>query len=249
MAFYLETLQKLAIPKDASILAVCGGEFDRDTLLTCGYSHVVISNLDTRVKGDEFAPFQWSFQDAESLTFEDNSFDYVIVHAGLHHCASPHRALLEMYRVARVGVLAIEARDSLMMRAAIALKRVPDYESGAVRAHNYLYGGVRNTCVPNFIYRWTENEIRKTIASYAPQAPHTIRFFYGLRLPEERIPFHGSRSLHWLSQWISAGTTAFAHIFHKQGNLFAFYIEKPDASRLFPWLKSPTEFNREYVGI
>jgi ubiquinone/menaquinone biosynthesis C-methylase UbiE len=56
--------------------------------------------------GDEFAPFSWSFQDAEQLSFEDEAFDYVFVHAGLHHCASPHRALLEMYRVARRGIMA-----------------------------------------------------------------------------------------------------------------------------------------------
>jgi SAM-dependent methyltransferase len=146
-SFYSETLQQLALPRDASMLAVCGGEFDRDTLLACGFTNVVISNLDERVKGDEFSPFKWSFQDAEQLSFDDNSFDYVTVHAGLHHCASPHRALLEMYRVARRGIVVFEARDSLLMRTAIALKRVPAYEAAAVRAHNFRYGGVRNTCV------------------------------------------------------------------------------------------------------
>jgi ubiquinone/menaquinone biosynthesis C-methylase UbiE len=82
-------------------LVVCRGEFDRDTLLEEGYTAVTISNLDDRVRGDEFAPYAWSFQDAEALSFPDRSFDYCIVHAGLHHCASPHRALLEMYRAAR----------------------------------------------------------------------------------------------------------------------------------------------------
>ncbi len=38
-------------------------------------------------------------------------------------------------------------------------------------------------------------------------------------------------------------------VFPKQGNLFAFYIEKPDTSTLFPWLVNSSEFNRSYVGI
>ena len=88
-SFYADTITKLKIPPDATILVVCGGEHDRDILMECGFTHVTISNLDERVVGDEFHPFQWFFQDAESLSFADNSFDFVFVHAGLHHCASP----------------------------------------------------------------------------------------------------------------------------------------------------------------
>jgi ubiquinone/menaquinone biosynthesis C-methylase UbiE len=54
--------------------------------------------------------------DAESRTFDDDSSDYVIAHAVLHHWNSPHRALIEMYRVARKGAIGIEARDSVLMR-------------------------------------------------------------------------------------------------------------------------------------
>jgi SAM-dependent methyltransferase len=178
-SFYAEILRKSGIPRDQSILVACGGELDRDTLVDAGFTAVTISNLDERLRGDEFSPFAWSFQDAEALSFGDGSFDYCIVHAGLHHCASPHRALLEMYRVARTGVIAFEARDSLLMRTAVRAGRVPLYEAAAVRSHDFRYGGVRNTCVPNYIYRWTETEVEKTIASYAPHAPHRIHYYYG----------------------------------------------------------------------
>ena len=184
-SFLSEILRKTGIPRDQSVLVVCGGEFDRDTLLEEGYTAVTISNLDDRVRGDEFAPYAWSFQDAEALSFPDRSFDYCIVHAGLHHCASPHRALLEMYRVARHGVLAFEARDSLLMRMAVRAGRVPVYETCAVRSHNFRYGGVRNTGVPNYIYRWTETEVEKTIASYAPHAPHQRRTSGGHQHPAD----------------------------------------------------------------
>jgi ubiquinone/menaquinone biosynthesis C-methylase UbiE len=47
------------------------------------------------------------------MAFDDNSFDFAIVHNGLHHCYSPHRGLLELYRVSRQGILVFEPRDTL----------------------------------------------------------------------------------------------------------------------------------------
>ena len=44
-----------------------------------------------------------------SFGFEDGAFDFVVVHQGLHHCHSPHRGLLEMYRVARRGGAGVRA--------------------------------------------------------------------------------------------------------------------------------------------
>ena len=55
---------------------------------------MTISNVDE--SGDVYAPYAWSRQDAEALDLPDGSFDLAAVSAGLHHCASPHRALLEM---------------------------------------------------------------------------------------------------------------------------------------------------------
>ncbi len=60
-----------------------------------------------------------------------------MVHAGLHHCGSPHRALLEMYRVARKAAVVFEARDSLMMRSAVALGFTNDFELEAVSSEGY----------------------------------------------------------------------------------------------------------------
>jgi hypothetical protein len=38
-------------------------------------------------------------------------------------------------------------------------------------------------------------------------------------------------------------------IFEKQGNEFAFYVEKPSAQVLQPWMKNPTSFDETYSGI
>jgi hypothetical protein len=50
-SFYSQTLQKAQIPKDARVLVVCGGAFDREVLLANGFTSVTISNLDERVRG------------------------------------------------------------------------------------------------------------------------------------------------------------------------------------------------------
>jgi ubiquinone/menaquinone biosynthesis C-methylase UbiE len=98
--FYALTLTKLlnrgVLDRGHRILVVCGGRPDQEVLLGLGFQKVTISNLDERMTGNEFAPFEWSYQDAEALSCGDAQFDFCIVHNGLHHCYSPHRALLEM---------------------------------------------------------------------------------------------------------------------------------------------------------
>src|SRR5437762_2881238 len=96
-----DLLARGIVKPDMSVLVVCGGEIDKRIFQQLGFTAVTISNLDTRMTGQEFAPYNWSCQDAEALAFPDNSFDFVVVCAGLHHCYSPHRALLEISRVAR----------------------------------------------------------------------------------------------------------------------------------------------------
>ena len=111
--FYVNVLNKListgAISKSDSVLIVCGGPLDERVMTQVGFKDFTVTNLDAGIANHR--------QDAENLTYENNSFDVAIVHAGLHHCHSPHRALLEMYRVARKCAVAFESRDSLMMRA------------------------------------------------------------------------------------------------------------------------------------
>src|SRR5690606_22446416 len=98
-----------------------------------------------------------------------------------------HRALLEMVRVASRGVLVIEARDSWAMRRATQLGIAVDYELPAVAANNYGSGGVANGPIPNYVYRWTEREVEKTLASAYPEGKQSIRYFYGLDLPFDYV--------------------------------------------------------------
>jgi len=225
---------------------------DKAVLEESGFSNVTISNLDDRESAKDYLPFKWKFENAEALSFDNASFDYVIIHAAIHHASMPHKLLTEMYRVARIGLLAFESRDSLTMRLLEYFNLTQVYEHAPVYFHNCQYGGMNNTDIPNFIYRWTEREIEKTIQSYAPYFKHKYVYRYGTVFPcSPSLEARGSlkyvflkamRPAHWL----------LAKIFVKQQNMFAFYVEKPSGyDELFPWLifdqeEQRVKFNRAW---
>ena len=113
--FYLNCVCNLINDKSSSILVCGGGTLDKSIFEKAGFKNVTISNLDSRMNENEYNPFKWKYENAESLSFNSGSFDFVVIHAAIHHASSPHRVLTEMYRVARKGVLAFESRDSTIM--------------------------------------------------------------------------------------------------------------------------------------
>ena len=243
--------EKVLDQKD-SFLSVCAGDQEKDLFATLGFTNVTISNLDERITGKEFAPFKWSFQDAQRLTFEDEQFDYTFVSDGLHHCASPHRALLEMYRVASKGLLMFESRDSLLMRLANQIQLAPEYELEAVVGNEYRFGGVNNTQIPNYIYRWTERELEKTIQAYNPSGRHSFRFFHGLSLPYESSAMKKSRLKLNIVRAVAPLMLAFSRVFKSQNNLLGMFLVKPRGIEdLWPWLAmqdGTPVFNRNYAA-
>lgn len=251
-SFYRRVLRELLedglLRRDLSVLVTCGGAADRDALRSAGFTDVTITNVDSDGEAGAFAPFRWERQDAEELSYADGSFDVGIVAAGLHHCRSPHRALLELYRVARVAVVALESRDSALMRLAVRLGAVDEYEVGAVAAHGFRAGGVANTAVPNYVYRWTEREVEKTIASYAPHARHRYRWFREFELPDVVLDVDRSprARLLRLARPVAAAVT---RLLPSQANLFAFGIEKPRLpDDLQPWMASADEPDAAAIG-
>jgi ubiquinone/menaquinone biosynthesis C-methylase UbiE len=237
LLFYKDCINEIIKDKNASILVIGGGENDKRVFQENGFINVTISNIDERQSESKYYPYKHCFQNAENLSYKDNEFDYVTAHATLHHFSSPHRGLTEMYRVAKKVVVVIESRDSWLMRLLIKSKITPDFETAAIYDHNCKYGGVNNTCIPNYIYRWTEREVEKTIKSFAPFVKHKFAYRYGLDEPSAT-----KRSKSFVKKIminiLSPIYRLIVKVFPKQQNLFAFLITKPVIpDDLQPWIK------------
>jgi SAM-dependent methyltransferase len=241
--FYRETVLRLVaegwLRPDDRVLAVAGGTADREVLAAAGLRHVTISNLDERMTSGGYAPFEWSFQDAEDLTYADGAFDVCVVHQGLHHCRSPHRGLLEMYRVARRGVVMFEPQDTLLTRVGVRLGVGQRYELAAVADNDLRWGGVQNTDVPNFVYRWTERDIRKALASFDPTGDPHVRCFYDLRVPGEAAAATRGPAARALARVAVPVARAVLRMVPSQANAIGVVVDKVDPGRdLHPWLRA-----------
>jgi SAM-dependent methyltransferase len=226
-----ELLERGDVRPDMAVVVVGGGELDRSVLASHGFTDVTLTNLD---------PAHGNVEDAEALSYEDGRFDFGVVSAALHHCRSPHRALVELYRVSRVGVLALEARDSTLMRLANRMGVAEEYELTVVAAEGFRAGGVANSAVPNYVYRWTEREVEKTIRSAAPERRHRFVWFRELELPLSILEATG-KSAWRFARW---PLRALLTVFPGQANLFAFAVLKED---LQPWMRTETEPDAEEI--
>lgn len=227
------------IDQKDKILIVCGNQDDDKVLKKLHFTNYLITSAYKKlaiVKNYQQA-------DAQQLPFKDQSFDVVIVNAGLHHCDSPHRALNEMYRVTNRTLIVHEAQDTWLVRFLVKLGIILDYETGAVACKG---GGLNDTAIPNFVYRWTKREVRKTINSYDPAKIHTINFFSSFRYysdylePNEYlgknpfVKFFGKNLTKFIVGLIALTINIFAK---NQGNDFAFVVHK-NLSPYQSWINS-----------
>jgi len=90
-------------------------------------SPAAIARARERARRFDFAA-RFLVADAERLPFADAHFDVVAVHDGLHHLDDPARAIREMARVARVGVLILEPARAALTRVAVRLGLATDVE-------------------------------------------------------------------------------------------------------------------------
>ena len=131
----------------------------------------------------------------------------------------------------RVGLVAIEARDSALMRLATRFSMADTFELTAVIAQGFETGGLDNTSIPNHVYRWTEAEVVKTLRSYDPTGEVRTEFRYGLRLPTDGATGRRRRLAGQLARPALAAVTA---VFKRQCNQLAIIVRRPTG--LYPWL-------------
>src|SRR6267143_3163431 len=170
LAVFLRHLKTCQIDTNEKLLVIGGSWQDAELLVCAGFKDITLSNFQVELEGDAHSNLSAKVKllaiDAEQVDLPDGSFHCVLAHEVLHHCRSPHRALCEMLRVARKHVVLLEPNDSFSMRVLTRMGFSFPYEIFSVVYHGCQAGGVRDSCIPNFIYRWSANEVRKTVASY-----------------------------------------------------------------------------------
>ncbi|HLJ42290.1 MAG TPA: methyltransferase domain-containing protein [Candidatus Acidoferrales bacterium] len=185
--------------------------------------------------------------DAENIALPDNSYPVVFAHAVLHHCRSPQKALGEMVRVSQKHVFFVEPNDSWALRMLVRLGFSFPYELAAVAAHEYTRGGMRNGPIPNYIYRWTGHEARKSVFAYHPELRLRVRAhpYWDFYVNECELLKRKETRVAELAR--KMGTRNFIHSLHlaqkllnllpplrMQGNKFFCAISK---GNLHPWIQ------------
>ncbi len=229
--FYVEVLRAAlrdgALRAEDRVLVVCGGVKDEASLREAGLRNFELSNIGGEMEVD-----------VENLSYAEGSFDAVIVHSGLHHCASPHRGLLEMYRVAKRCIILFEPADNLVTRLGQKLGIGQTYEFAAVQCNRLECGGWRNTSAPNWVYRFNASEIRQTINCAAPFGPHRFRFHYRTRVPWRQLRVRRNKLPLVMAMLAAPVLRVFDAVGPVASNNMAAVIVKPDlTAEKFPWLE------------
>jgi SAM-dependent methyltransferase len=250
-AVFLRHLKTGHIDPNEKLLVIGGSWQDAEFLISAGFKDITLSNFQLEVEEDAHSNLSAKVKllviDAEQVNLPDGSFDCVFAHEVLHHCRSPHRALCEMLRVARKHVVVLEPNDSFSMRLLTRAGFSFPYEIFSVVHHTRESGGVRDSCIPNFIYRWSANELRKTASSYLAEyefLTHTYPY-WDFNVGEEELSMRKETRIHTITSVVGAkGFLAILRacqivlnaipILRRQGNKFFGCVEK--TGRLRPWL-------------
>lgn len=226
--FVKKTIEEFIPDKDASILVCGSAQSERDILSELGYSNCFFTGMDLREKVS--AGIASEFENVESLSFDDDSFDFALIKDTVHHTALPSKVLTELFRVSRNGYLVVEGRDSMLIRVASRLALTEQFEV----AGNFSGHGVNGTDIPNFIFRWTEREVEKTLKSFAPHFNHHVDYRYHSNYPDG----HGFRLAgRVIVVLLKPVYLLFTALFPRQQNLMAFFVTKPRTpDDLKPWI-------------
>ena len=259
-----EYVELAGIDEMDNILIVGGSYRDANVAYRAGFRRITLSNIEPMADAEKSsfkeAELTVLYADLENLSFPDSSFNVVLAHEVLHHCRSPHRALLEMLRVSRRHVILMEPNDSLTMRALIRMRFSFPYELPAVTSNNYEKGGVQNSSIPNYIYRWDRRNIYQATAAYLPESEFTlhVRQYWDFNVDKLELARRSETRIGGVTKIFGPDVfLAGLHIFQfvmnslpslsRQGNKFFACINKQD--KLKPWIAhsgGKLDFNRNY---
>ena len=224
------------INKDSNFLLISASLYEVKILKELGYLNFSITYHDEDEK-NQFLDFGFKENinlfksDLRDLTFKDRSFDYTITNATIHHIDLPHKAITELYRVAIKGVLVIESTDSLIMRLATKIKLAEEFEVSSVNEDKNT-GGLLDTAIPNYVYRWTEKEILKLLKSFDPKNINFVNFDYASDLTNFKTRDNYIENI--LLKILIIMGKIFFFFFKKQQNCMSIFIDKTKIKKRWP---------------
>jgi ubiquinone/menaquinone biosynthesis C-methylase UbiE len=135
----------------------------------------------------------YSEENAESLSFKDEQFDYIFCKDAYHHFPRPIKALYEMLRVAKKGVILIEPSDHLLHG------KVLDFFSYNIKKlHSKILGSVPDISRDyevsgNYVYRVSKREFEKVAMglNYPAIAFKGVNDYYHEKMLDELVVENG----------------------------------------------------------
>jgi ubiquinone/menaquinone biosynthesis C-methylase UbiE len=141
---------------------------DAHYIVSSGKNHTAhASDLNSdflKVAKNEGFVSDYSAENAEKLSFENNAFDYVLCKESYHHFPRPYMAVYEMLRVAKKGIVIIEPQDPISKMPVLLfmtniLAAIGDHMVGKAWKNRFSYEPVGN-----FVYKVSEREFEKLAA-------------------------------------------------------------------------------------
>ena len=227
--FYQNQILKF-LHKNKSILVLGASSEEGRLFQKLQFKKVTLSNinLDQLIGSEKYKLKKKKIDFRNLFKIKNNSYDYVVVHASIHHTSKPHNILLEMYRIAKHGVLIIESNDSLIMKISVKLNFSEDFEKSALSQN---VGGVDGSNVPNYVYRWTEREVKKLFYSYQPDKKINIIFNYQNNIFNEILTNNSIKRIILTLSYIFLKIIFF--LFPRQQNLMSIFIDKKNFKKRF----------------
>jgi SAM-dependent methyltransferase len=233
--FYKKNFKNL-IDKGSNFLLISASMYEVKILKNLGYLNFNITYHDDAEK-KQFLDYGFKENinlfksDLRNLAFKDKSFDYAITNATIHHIDLPHKAITELYRVAIKGVLIIESNDSLIMRLATKVKLTEEFEVSSINEDKNT-GGLLDTGIPNYVYRWTEKEILKLLKAFDPKNINLVNFDYTSDLTNFKN--RDSYIENILLKILIVTGKIFFIFFKKQQNCMSIFIDKTKIKKRWP---------------
>ena len=264
VSVFRRSIERIDIDVNSEVLVIGGMQEDAGALRRCGFHRITLSNING-VPDDPALSNDLPILaiDAEGIDLPDDSYDVVFAHEMIHHCRSPHLALCEMLRVSKRHVVMMEPNDSAFMRLLCRFKLSFPFELAAVVNNGYVCGGVRNSAVPNFIFRWNQTEVQKLACSYLPEYRVALYTdpYWDFNVNEKNLADRKQTKLGSITRLL--GATNFLRLLHMaqnvlnrapvlrhQGNKFFCCLQK--SAQLQPWLVREGDgriaFDRRFQG-